>query len=221
MTRLDTLAARLALVVVTDPDCAGRELVEVVEGALHGGASAVQLRSKSGPTREMVELGRRLRAATAAAGALLFVNDRVDVAMVVGADGAHLGDDDLPLGAARRIAPPGFLLGRSVDTAEEARTAEREGADYVGAGPVLATPSKLDAAEAIGVAGIAAIRAATSLPVVAIGGVDAANAAEVARSGADGVAVIRAVMRAADPAAVARELVEAVRSARPAGRSRT
>lgn len=221
MTRPGALASRLALVVVTDPDCAGRDLVEVVEAALRGGAPAVQLRAKSTPTREMVELGRRLRAATAAADALLFVNDRVDVAMVVGADGAHLGDDDLPLPAARRIVPPGFLLGRSVDRPEEARTAAREGADYVGAGPVLATPSKLDAAGAIGVAGIAAVRAATALPVVAIGGVDAANAAEVARGGADGVAVIRAVMRAADPAAAARELVAAVESARPAGRSRT
>ena len=221
MTHAEELASRLALVVVTDPDCAGRDLVEVVEAALHGGAPAIQLRWKAGPTRELVEAARKLRAATTRAGALLFVNDRVDVAMVVGADGAHVGDDDLPLRAARAIVPTGFLLGRSVDTPEEARRAEREGADYLGAGPVQATPSKVDAADAIGIAGIAAIRAAASLPLVAIGGVDADNAAEIARGGADGVAVIRAVIRAVDPAAAARDLVEAVRSARPAGRSRT
>ena len=208
------LVERLALMVITDPDCAGRDLVDVARAALRGGAGSIQLRAKHESTREMVELGRRLKAETEAAGALLFVNDRVDVALVIGADGAHLGDDDLPLEAARRIAPPPFLLGRSVDTEEEARVAEREGADYLGAGPVHATPSKLDAAPAIGVPGIGAIAAATRLPVVAIGGVDAETAEGVARAGAAGVAVIRAVMRADDPERAARDLAAAVRRGR-------
>ena len=209
------LSERLALVVITDPECgAGRDLVDVVRSALRGGAPSIQLRAKREPTREMVELGRRLRAETKAAGALLFVNDRVDVALVIGADGAHLGDDDLPLDAARAISPPGFLLGRSVDTPDEARLAARQGADYVGAGPVLATPSKLDAAPAIGLDGIREICEATSLPVVAIGGVDAENAAEIARAGAAGIAVIRAVMLAPHPEDAARELVGAVRKGR-------
>ena len=210
------LLDRLAVMVITDPDCGGRELVEVARAALRGGAGALQLRAKHGSTREIVELGRRLRAETERVGALLLVNDRVDVALVIGADGAHLGDDDLPLEAARRIAPPTFLLGRSVDTEAEARLAERQGADYVGAGPVHATPSKLDAAPAIGVRGIAALAAATPLPVVAIGGVDAASAEAVARAGAAGVAVIRAVMQASDPEAAARELAAAVRRGRSA-----
>jgi thiamine-phosphate pyrophosphorylase len=205
------LVDRLALVVVTDPDCAGRDLVDVARAALRGGAGALQLRAKQESTREMVELGRRLKAETEAAGALLFVNDRVDVALVIGADGAHLGDDDLPLEAARRIAPPPFLIGRSVDTEAEARVAELAGADYVGAGPVHATPSKLDAAPAIGVRGIGAIAAATGIPVVAIGGVDEETSEAVARAGAAGVAVIRAVMQAADPESAARALVAAVR----------
>ena len=209
------LVERLALVVVTDPDCAGRDPVEVARAALRGGAGTLQLRAKHASTREMIALGSRLKAETEAAGALLFVNDRVDVALVIGADGAHLGDDDLPLEAARRIAPPPFLLGRSVDTEEEAHLAERLGADYVGAGPVQATPSKLDAAPAIGVRGIAAIAAATSLPVVAIGGVDVESAEAAARAGAAGVAVIRAVMRAEQPEAAARELLAAVRRGRP------
>jgi thiamine-phosphate pyrophosphorylase len=212
-----TLVERLALVVITDPECGGRDLVEVVRSALRGGARAVQLRAKGAATREMVELGNRLKAETAAAGALLFVNDRVDVALVIGADGAHLGDDDLPLEAARSITPPGFLLGRSVDTAEQARAAQRQGADYVGAGPVHATPSKLDAAPAVGVEGIREICAATSLPLVAIGGVDAENAEAIAAAGAAGIAVIRAVMQAAEPEEAARRLVSAVRRGRAAG----
>lgn len=217
MTRSEGLVERLALVVITDPDCgAGRDLVDVVRAALRGGTPAIQLRAKGESTRGMVELGRRLRAETAAAGALLFVNDRVDVALVIDADGAHLGDDDLPLEAARAIAPSGFLLGRSVDTPDEARVAERQGADYVGAGPVQATPSKLDAAPAIGIRGIQSISDATSLPVVAIGGIDAGNAAEVARAGAAGVAVIRAVVQAEDPGSAARALVEGVRRGRAA-----
>ena len=221
MSAAERLADRLSLVVITDAETGGRDLLDVVRAALSGGAPAIQLRAKALPTRELVELGRALRRATADAGALLFVNDRVDVALVVGADGAHLGDDDLPLAAARRIAPPGFLVGRSADTPEQARAAEREGADYVGAGPVVATPSKLDAGAAIGAEGIAAVRAATSLPIVAIGGVGLDSAGEIARAGADGVAVIRAVMQAPDPERAARDLVEAVRSATRSGPSRT
>lgn len=206
---------RLAVMVVTDPDCGpGREIADVVAAALAGGAPAVQLRLKEGTTREMVRLGRRLRELTREAGALLFVNDRVDVALVIGADGAHVGDDDLPLAAARAVAPAGFLLGRSVDSAAQALAAEREGADYVGAGPVAATPSKHDAGAAIGLEGVRAIREAVCVPVVAIGGIDLENAGAVARAGADGVAVIRAVMRAEEPGEAARRLRAEVERAR-------
>ena len=128
MTAVDELVQRLALVVITDAECgAGRELADVVRAAVQGGARTIQLRAKAEPTRWMVELGRRLKGEVEGTGTLLFVNDRVDVALVIGADGVHLGDDDLPVPAARSITPPGFLIGRSVDTPEEARVAEREG----------------------------------------------------------------------------------------------
>ena len=218
MTRAALLADRLAVIAITDPDCGGRDIVTVVRAALRGGVRAIQLRAKHESTREQVELGRRLRVETSNAGALLFVNDRADVAMVIGADGVHVGDDDLPLPAVRAIVPGEFLVGRSVDTAAEARIAAEDGATYVGAGPVLGTPSKLDAARPIGVIGIQEIAEATTLPVVAIGGIDATNAEAVARAGASGIAVIRALMLAPDPEAAARELVGAVRAGRGSGR---
>ncbi|HEU0051574.1 MAG TPA: thiamine phosphate synthase [Longimicrobium sp.] len=205
---MSELADRLALIVVTDPDCgAGRSVVEVVRAALRGGAPAIQLRAKEMGAREMTELARALIAETRTAGALLFVNDRVDVALAAGADGAHLGDDDLPLAAARRIAPPGFLLGMSADSPEGARAAERDGADYVGVGPVYGTASKADAGDAIGTARIAEVAAAVRIPVVGIGGIAIGNARPVIEAGAAGVAVISAVVRAADPEAATRALV--------------
>ncbi len=209
------LGERLSLIVVTDADCGpGRALVDVVAAALRGGAPTVQLRAKHEGTREMLALAHRLRAETRRAGALFFVNDRIDVALAAGADGAHLGDDDLPVEMARSIVPPGFLIGKSVDSPEGARAAEREGADYLGVGPVHATPSKQDAGEAIGVGGVRAVRGATGLPVVAIGGIEEGNATEISAAGADGVAVIRAILRADDPEAAARRLVEAVKRGR-------
>ncbi|HET8654186.1 MAG TPA: thiamine phosphate synthase [Longimicrobiaceae bacterium] len=202
----------LELMVVTDPECgAGREIADVVRAALQGGAPSIQLRAKSVSTRETVELGRRLLTETRTAGALLFVNDRIDVALALGADGVHLGDDDLPLPDAVRLAPPGFLIGRSVETPDQARAATRHGAAYLGVGTVFPTPSKLDTGEAIGLAGVASVRAATALPLVAIGGIDAENAAAVVKAGADGIAVIRAVLQAPEPDRAARELIHAVR----------
>jgi thiamine-phosphate pyrophosphorylase len=199
---------RLRLMVVTDPDCgAGRTVVEVVRAALRGGAPAIQLRMKDASAREMVEVARALLAETRATGALLFINDRVDVALAVGADGAHVGQDDLPAAAARRIAPPDFLLGVSAETAELAREAEADGADYVGVGPVYATESKADAGEAVGVERIAQVAAAVRIPVVGIGGITIGNAPPVIHAGAAGVAVISAVMRADDPEAAVRALM--------------
>lgn len=207
---MSALADRLRLIVITDPDCgAGREIVDVARAALRGGAPALQLRGKDQPAREQAALARALLAETRAAGALLFVNDRLDVALAAGADGVHLGQDDLPLEAARRIVSPGFLIGISTETAALARAAERGGADYVGVGPVYATGSKADAGEAVGCARIAEVAAAASIPVVGIGGIGADNAAEVVRAGAAGVAVISAVMQAADPERAVRDLLRA------------
>ncbi len=209
MSIFPSLAERLSLIVLTDEAQArGRSLVEVVRAALRGGAPAVQLRSKNATAREMVELARTLLAETQPTGALLFVNDRVDVALAAGADGAHLGDDDLPLTAARRIVPSGFLLGRSVETPEQARMAERGGADYLGAGPVFATASKPDAGTPIGLEGLRRVAGAVRIPVVAIGGIDHQNAAAVRSAGAAGIAVIRAIMQAEDPEREVRRLLQ-------------
>lgn len=208
---MSALADRLRLTVVTDPSCGeGREIVEVVRAALRGGATSIQLRGKDQPAREQVALARALSIETRAAGARLFVNDRLDVALAAGADGVHLGQDDLPVEAARRIVPAGFLIGISAETAELARAAERGGADYVGTGPVYVTGSKADAGDAVGCARIAEVAAAVRIPVVGIGGIDPSNAAAVAAAGAAGVAVIGAVMRAADPERAARDLLRAV-----------
>lgn len=202
------LRDRLRLIVVTDPECGdGRTVVDVVRAALRGGAPAVQLRMKDAPAREMTDLARALLAETRAAGALLFVNDRVDAALAVGADGAHVGQDDLPVAAARKIAPAGFLLGVSAETAELARAAEADGADYVGVGPVYLTGSKADAGDAVGTERITQVAAAVRIPVVGIGGITIENAPPVIHAGAAGVAVISAVMRAADPEAAARALM--------------
>jgi thiamine-phosphate diphosphorylase len=219
MTAGVTLRDRLALIVISDPDCGeGRDLVEVVRAALAGGAPMIQLRAKDASAREMAGLARRLLVETRAAGALFFVNDRVDVALAALADGAHIGADDLPLEAARAIVPPGFLLGRSVDSPAEAAAAARAGADYLGVGPVFATGSKADAGPVVGLEGVrAACEAAGDLPVVGIGGIDAGNAAAVAEAGAAGVAVISAVMRAPDPRAAVERLLEGVRRGRGGG----
>lgn len=208
---MTTLASRLALIVVTDPAVpAGLTLVEAVRAALRGGAPSIQLRAKDAPARATAQLARELLTETRAAGALLFINDRVDIALAAGADGAHLGDEDLPLAAARRIVPPGFLLGMSADSVQLAREAERDGADYLGVGPVYGTVSKADAGAPIGTARIAEVAAAVRIPIVGIGGIHAANAAPVVEAGAAGVAVISAVMHAPDPEAATRALIHSI-----------
>ncbi|HVH11645.1 MAG TPA: thiamine phosphate synthase, partial [Longimicrobium sp.] len=175
----------LRLIVVTDPDCGvGRNVVDVTRAALRGGAPAIQLRMKDTSAREMADVARALLLETRPAGALLFINDRVDVALAVGADGAHVGQDDLPAAAARHIAPPGFLLGVSAETVELARRAEAEGADYVGVGPVYGTGSKSDAGDAIGLERVTEVASAVRVPVVAIGGITAENALDVVRANA-------------------------------------
>jgi thiamine-phosphate pyrophosphorylase len=204
------LARRLALIVVTDERTGGRDVVDVVRAALRGGAPSIQLRSKTVGGREMVELAERLLPETRAAGALLWVNDRVDIALAAGADGAHVGDDDLPIAAARRICPAGFLLGRSADTPEVALQAQWDGADYVGVGPVYPTATKADAGAPVGLERITRVRAAVGIPVVGIGGIDAANAREVIHVGAHGVAVVSAVMLAPDPEQATRDILAAL-----------
>jgi thiamine-phosphate pyrophosphorylase len=211
----EPLAKRLRLIVVADPSAtAGRPLLDVVRKALAAGAPAVQLRSKHSSARELAEIGAALRTATLEHDALLFINDRIDIALAVGADGAHVGDDDIPLDAARAIVPAGFLLGRSVDTPKEASAAVAAGADYLGVGPVRKTSSKMDVGPAIGAEGVArVVAAAEALPVVGIGGVTADDIGELIRAGACGVAVIRAVVGATEPGLAVADLLRALDAA--------
>lgn len=202
--------------LVTQEDLsAGRSTREIVERAIEGGIDAVQLREKHATARRRYELGRELRDLTERAGVDLIVNDRVDVARAVDADGVHLGDDDLPLGVARGILGEGAVIGRSVSTVDAAREAEANGADYLGVGAVFHTASKDDVADdelAIGVERVREICDAVDLPLVAIGGITPENAPSAVAAGAEGVAVISAITGADDPAAATRELRTAVES---------
>ena len=198
----------LELIVITDAEAAQpRSVIDVVRQALAAGAPAVQLRDKTATPRALYEQALALRLLTREFDALLFINDRLDVALAAGADGAHLGPADMPLRAARKAAPAPFLLGWSTDDPEEARRAEIAGADYIGAGAVFGTTSKDVGGQQIGAQRLARVVESVRIPVVGIGGIDATNVAEVARAGAAGAAVIRAVMSAPDPAAAVSALL--------------
>jgi thiamine-phosphate pyrophosphorylase len=206
-----------SLYLVTDRDLAGgRSIADIVLAAVAGGATVVQVREKSLATRAFLELASALAVLLRPLRVPLVVNDRADVALAAGAAGVHLGQDDLPCAAARRLLGPAAIVGVSVSTAAEARAAEGDGATYVAASPVFDTPTKLDAAPGLGLAGVRAVRAATRLPVVAIGGLGEANAGDVVRAGADGVAVVSAIVAAPEPRAAARALRRAVDAARRA-----
>lgn len=200
MTEQAGLQASLRLMVLTHPRPAcGRPLTDIVAECLAAGATAIQLRDKEATAHELTEQARALMALTRRAGAPLIVNDRLDVALAVGASGVHLGPDDLPVAAARRIVPPGFLIGYSTDDPSEAVTAASDGADYLGVGAVFGTTSKAGLAdEAIGPDQVREVLEASGLPVVGIGGIDADNAAAVYATGA-GIAVLSAVMAAKRP----------------------
>jgi thiamine-phosphate pyrophosphorylase len=202
------LAARLRLIVITDRDRAEpRSVTDVVAAALAAGAPAVQLRDKRASVRGLYDLGRTLLPLVRKADALFFVNDRVDVALALKADGAHVGPDDLPVSRLRPALPSHFLLGTSTDDPDEARTLVRDGADYIGCGTVYPTASKPDAGEVIGLEGLDRVARAVPVPVVGIGGVTADRASEVATTAACGVAVISAVMAAVDVEAVVQALL--------------
>jgi thiamine-phosphate pyrophosphorylase len=203
--------------LVTQADCSrGRSTVDVVRAALDGGVDVVQLREKHESARERYGVAREIRQLTADAGVPFVVNDRIDIAAATDADGVHLGDDDLPVSVARSQLGADAVVGRSVSTVEGARTAEANGADYLGVGAVFATDSKDVAAEnaEIGLQRVGAIADAVSIPIVGIGGISASNATDVVAAGADGVAVVSAITRADDPAAATRALASAVEAGR-------
>jgi thiamine-phosphate pyrophosphorylase len=196
----------LRLVAITDNVRDGQTgLIARATAAVNGGATCVQLRLKDVAARDLVGVAREL---IKAVGVPVIVNDRADVAIAAGAAGVHLGADDAPVSAIRKIAPEGFLIGASVGSDSEVLLAA--GADYAGVGPVFGTTSKDDAGNAIGLAEFTRLSTATGLPTVAIGGLTAANALSAIEAGAIGIAVISAIFGATDPLAAARELASAI-----------
>ena len=195
-------------VLVTSSLCRGAAL-DVARAAIAGGADCLQLREKDMPDRQLLELAREMHKLTLDAGALFIVNDRPDVAAIVGADGVHLGQDDLPVSAARRVLPPGALVGRSTHNIAQARAAVEEAADYIAVGPMFPTSTK-DAGPVAGVAYLKQVLAEIATPHVAIGGITAENVAELAAAGCRRVAVCSAVIAAPDPKAAAAALKAAL-----------
>jgi thiamine-phosphate pyrophosphorylase len=178
---------------------AGRTLSKTIESALQGGVRAVQLREKDLTAAELLPLAEELRAVTRRFGARLLINDRIDVAQAVQADGVHLGGHSLPVATARRLLGPGKLIGVSTHHLDEIKMAAADGADFVTFGPVFATPSKLAYGEPLGLAALRAACANTSLPVFALGGIKPCHVAAITETGIYGVAVISAVISAPDP----------------------
>jgi thiamine-phosphate pyrophosphorylase len=195
--------------VLTDAD-GGRAALAAVTAAVSAGAPVVQVRAKGCTDRAFHDFARRVVAVCTPAGATCLVNDRVDIALAVGADGTHLGADDLPLAAARRVAGPGHLLGGTARDPERAAALVAEGADYLGVGPAWPTTTKTGLPGPLGAARIGGVAGAVSVPVIAIGGVTAERVAGLVAAGAAGVAVVSAVSGAADPAAATRELLAAL-----------
>jgi thiamine-phosphate pyrophosphorylase len=211
----------LSLYVLVDPlQAKGRSLTDVAAAAARGGATLIQLRDKSGETRTLVEDARAIKRALAGTGVPILVNDRVDVALAAGADGVHLGRDDLDPVTARRLMGPRAIIGATVRADEDVAALAPGAIDYVCIGGVFATTSKNNPDPPIGVNGFAHLARLVGelmpgMPVGAIAGIDEGNAAEVMRAGADGVAVVSAVVAASDPEAAARRLRSIVDAARP------
>ena len=201
----------LDLYVILDRTAShGRDLREILDGVIAGGGRLVQFREKEWPLRRCLPLLEDLRRRTRQAGIGLAVNDRLDLALAVEADGLHLGQDDLPASVARRLLPPSMFLGVSTHTGEQARQAEREGADYVAVGSIFPTATKPEF-QLVGLDLLREVRGQIRAPLVAIGGITVDNAAQVVEAGADGVAVISAVCGAPDPAEATRRLLERIR----------
>lgn len=200
------------LYVITDQELSGgRNHLEIARAAMAGGADVIQLRDKHTSGRKLYETGLQIRRLTRELEVTYIVNDRLDIALATDADGVHVGQDDIPAPVARQLIGPDKIVGVSVSTAEEALRGERDGADYLGVGPVFeARSSKNDAGEPRGLTLLNSVRRICQLPVIAIGGIQMQNIREVIRAGADGIAVISAVVSAENITAAARNLKEVV-----------
>lgn len=200
-----------SLYLVTDrPLSQGRSTREIVEAAVAGGVSCVQLREKHCGTREFIEQAQSIKSLLRERNIPLIINDRIDVALAVEADGVHLGQQDMPIDLAREISSGSLLIGISAESIEDALKAEQDGADYIGISPVFSTPTKTDTGPPLGLDGVSNIRELVSIPLVGIGGINHENGAAVIAAGADGIAVVSAIVSAADPAAAAKQLRDMV-----------
>lgn len=180
--------------------------------AIRGGASTIQFREKHAPIRHALREARLTTDQCRAGGVPLIVDDRLDLALAVGADGVHLGKEDLPISVARRVLGDGAIIGATATTVEDARRAEGDGASYVGFGPVYPTASKANPASVKGLSGLAAVCAAVGLPVIAIAGITAERVPRVMEAGAHGIAVMTAVTLAPDPIAATAALAAAIQN---------
>ena len=207
-SRLDHgLRGMLRLYLVTDPElCSQYGLLETVRDAVRGGVTAVQLRDKTATTSALVKMGRDLAAGLADTGVPLIVNDNVEAAIAIGADGLHVGQGDMKVDEARRLIGPDMLLGLSCETVEDARMTDPAIVNYIGVSPVFATPTKTDHSLAVGIEGLRAIAAATPVPKVAIGGLKSHHFEAIFENGADGVAVVSAICGQPDAEAAASAL---------------
>ncbi len=203
----ERLREALRLYLVTDqPSLKGRTLTDVVQAAVKGGVTCVQLREKHANSRDFYAQAVALMDLLAPLNIPLIINDRLDIALACGAQGVHLGQSDLPVLAARKLLPPGVFIGWSVETPEDVALSATLQLDYLGVSPVFATPTKTDTATPWGLDGLRRVRALTPLPLVAIGGIQLANATQVLQAGADSLAVVSAICSADDPCAAAQQL---------------
>lgn len=204
-----------SLYLVTDRSLArNRSNLEIVSAAVAGGVTVVQLREKNCSTREFIEQALAIKDFLKTRRIPLIINDRMDVAQAVKADGVHLGQTDMALAMAREIVGDAMIIGISAESLQDAIGAEKGGADYLGISPIYATPTKTDTAPPLGPEGLQQIRNSVNLPLVGIGGLNRENAAEVIRNGADGVAVVSAIVAADDPKAAAGELKRVIEEAK-------
>ncbi len=196
-----------SLYLVTDRGLSrGRSSEEIVRAAVRGGVTCVQLREKNCSTREFVREARSLQPILQRLKIPLIINDRLDVALAIGADGVHLGQSDMHISDARRLVGEAMIIGISAENRGDAILAEQQGADYIGISPVFATDTKVDTASPLGLDGIRQIRKAVKIPLVGIGGIHVGNARDIISAGADGIAVVSAIVSATCPETAAAEL---------------
>jgi thiamine-phosphate pyrophosphorylase len=204
------LAVDFRLYLITDRKVATKPLSEAVRLALEGGVKAVQLREKDLPVRELLGLARELRSITREYGAKLIINDRVDVAMIVGADGVHLGHTSMPVEAVRKIVGRDMLIGVSTHNMDEAKAAQAGGADFITFGPIFETPSKVNYGKPVGVDAIKRLKSGVNIQIFALGGINSGVIGNILDAGAHGISVISAVLGANDIRKAAESMVKEV-----------